>query len=323
MTLRDDQGLLPEAPPDVSCYTTNLLGYLTADVPDAGDRLARSVRLAVRTDLPPGELAFSHHARVDRTADGRELAYRGAADWPGARAGLRDALNRDGRVLAVAGTARLPWSPAYGRADAPHWVLIHDYRAARWLMADHFMALTPYGEQRPHLGWLDDAELAGVLALGTDSPPEIVRRDRLALGSEVPLPSIGPYRWLMRIPAETGTSDPEPGPGQWIQETVRSLAHVRAVMAAHPDAIGRYTDDLWAAARHHAYALARAVAEGTADPTVHQAASAAWAELPRAMRFAAQSAGRGRPRPGVVDRAFTQLIAAGRALPGTGAPDGG
>ncbi|WP_329066097.1 hypothetical protein [Streptomyces sp. NBC_01429] len=322
MTLRDDQGLLPVAPPDVSCYTTNLLSYLTADVPEAGRRLARSVRLAVRTDLPPGELAFSHHARVDRTADNRELAYRGAADWSGARAGLRDALDRDGRVLAVAGTARLPWSPAYGRADAPHWVLIHGCRAGRWLVADHFTALTPYGEHRPHLGRLDDAELAGALALAVDSPVEVVRRDRLALGSEVPLPSIGPYRWLARVPVAMGDSGPEPGPGQWIHETARSLTHIRAVMAAHPDAVGRFSEDLWAAARHHAYALACAGAEGSAH-TPHRAASAAWAELPRALRFAAQSAERGRPRPGLAARALTQLISAESALPGTGVPDGG
>jgi hypothetical protein len=45
-------------PEGLSCYTANLAVYLG---PDALDRIARSIRLAVRTDLGDDLLAFSHH----------------------------------------------------------------------------------------------------------------------------------------------------------------------------------------------------------------------------------------------------------------------
>lgn len=303
----------PATMPDLSCYTTNLVAHLTPDVPGVRRRLAEGVRLAVRVDLPPGELAFSHHPRVDRTEDGRELAYRGAADWPTARAGLLDTLHRERRVLAVGNTRHLPWAPAHGRADAPHWLLIRDHRAGRWLLGDHFTALTPFGDQEPFLGWVGDADLAAALTPVPDPPPEVVRRDRLALGQEIPVPPAGQYRWLAREPAARAV-DTAPGPGTWSTGLEPSLTRIAEVFRTDATALARYVDDLWAAARHHTYGLAFAVADGRLHPESAAAAASAWGELPKTLRFAAQSAARGRPRPGVVDRSFEQLLTAVQAL---------
>ncbi|MFG2577513.1 hypothetical protein [Streptomyces sp. NPDC048481] len=303
----------PATMPDLSCYTTNLLAHLAPDVPGVRRRFAEGVRLAVRLDLPPGELAFSHHPRVDRTGDGRELAHRGAAGWPAARAALLDTLHRERRVLAAGNTRRLPWAAAHGRADAPHWLLIHEHRAGRWRVADHFTALTPYGDQEPFHGWLDDADLAAALAPVPDPPPEVVRRDRLALGQETPVPPAGQYRWLT-WQAAPPDADAAPGPGTWSLSLETSLAAIAGVFRADATALARYADDLWAAARHHTYALAFAVADGRLHPESAAAVSAAWGELPRTLRFAAQSAARGRPRPGLVDRAVEQLLSARQAL---------
>ncbi|MEV4502180.1 hypothetical protein [Streptomyces klenkii] len=315
---------LTEAPatmPDLSCYTTNLLAYLTPDVPDVRRRLAEGIRLAVRTDLPSGELAFSHHPRVDTTGDGRELAYRGAADWPAARSALLDALHREHRVLAVGNTRHLPWAAAHGQADAPHWLLIRDHRDGRWLIADHFAALTPFGDQEPYLGWISDAELAAALAPLPEPPPEVTRRDRLALGQEIPLPPAGHYRWLDRQPAtqasgaaSASTPVSAPGPGTWTLDLETSLTRIADVFRTDPTALARYGDDLWAAARHHTYQLAFAVTDAGLDPEQAAAVSAAWNELPKTLRFAAQSAARGRPRAAVVDRSIEALLTSHQAL---------
>lgn len=299
--------------PDLSCYTTNLLAYLTPDVPDIRRQLAEGIRLTVRVDLPPGELVFSHHPRVDTTEDGRELAYRGAADWPTARTALLDVLRREQRALAVGNTRHLPWAPDQGQACAPHWLLICGHREGRWLLADHFTALTPFGLQEPYLGWVDDAALARALSPLPSPPPEVRRRDELALGRQIPLPPAGQYRWLAWAPA-TPVDDAAPGPGTWSLDLEEALARIAAVFRADYTALARYVDDLWAAARHHTYQLAFAVADGRLDPQRAAGASAAWGELPKSLRFAAQSTARGRPRPGMVDRTIEQLLTAQDAL---------
>lgn len=303
----------PATMPALSCYTTNLLAYLTPDVPDVRRRLAQGIRLAVRVDLPPGELAFSHHPRVDTTEDGRELAYCAAKDWPAARGALLDLLHREQRVLAVGNTRHLPWAPAHGQADAPHWLLIRDHRDGRWLLADHFTALTPFGDQEPYLGWVDDAELATALSPLPQPPQEVALREELALGRQIPVPLAGQYRWLAWAPT-TPAHGAAPGPGIWTFDLEPSLARIASAFHDDSTALARYVDDLWAAARHHTYRLAFAVADGTLHPDPAAAAAVAWEELPKTLRFAAQSAARGRPRPRVIDRCIEQLLAAQSAL---------
>ncbi|NBH07025.1 hypothetical protein GTY80_27775, partial [Amycolatopsis sp. SID8362] len=102
----------PDVVPELSCYTTNLVAYLEPDDPGVKTRLAHAVRLAVRCDGGPGELIFSQHTRVDGGTAGEPLGYRGAATWARAAEDLDAELTRSGRVLAVADTFHLPWSPA-------------------------------------------------------------------------------------------------------------------------------------------------------------------------------------------------------------------
>ncbi|WP_406111973.1 hypothetical protein [Kitasatospora purpeofusca] len=300
--------------PRLSCYTTNLVHYLAAEDPAVPHRFAEVTRLAVRTDLPAGELAFSHHARIDTTPDGRELAYRGAADWGTARELLLAELAANGRVLAAANTERLGWAPGYGRAAAPHWILVCGQRDGSWEVADHFAALTPHGEQEPFLGRLDDAELALALAPLAEPGPEMLRRDAMALGSATAVPAGDRYRWLVRTGGGSASArDPHPGAaddGRWLLEPAAVLSHVLAALLADPSAIARHADDLWAAARHYAYRNEVLVADGLLDPGPAAAETAAWQEVPRILRIAAMSAARGRPRPGLVEEAFTELIAA-------------
>ncbi|MFK4065422.1 hypothetical protein [Streptomyces sp. NPDC029674] len=308
---------LAAAPPRLSCYTTNLVAYLSADLPDARRHFADSVRLAVRTGLPPGRLAFSHLTRVDTAPGLGPLTYRSATGRKQAHVGLARELARHGRVLAVGNTRHLPWSPGYGRADAPHWLLLHDRRDASWLVADHFTALTPHGPQEPYVGRLDDDELALALTPVPDPAPEVALRDRLALGSAVPVPAPGHYRWLAREPAtDSGAATATaPDEGDWLFDLPDVLSYVRDVLVADPTAPGRYADDLWAASCHHAHRLTVLAASGAVRREDADTLTALWAELPRTLRFAAHSAERGRPRVGLVGAAFDRLLDALAPLP--------
>lgn len=315
-------------PPQLSCYTTSLVCYLAPEIPAVTRRFAEATRLAVRTDLPAGELAFSHHARIDITADGGELAYQGAADWETARGGLLAELEARGRVLAVANTEHIEWAPGYGRAAAPHWILVCGWRNGSWKVADHFAALTPHGEQEPFLGWLGDAELAQALAPVKEFGPEVVRRDRMALGRATAAAPMSHYRWLVRTRGGRASAqeprDGAPDDGQWLFEPVAVLSHILATLAPDPVATARHTDDLWAAARHYSHRNAVLVSDGLLDPEAAASRTAAWQELPRTLRIAALSAARGRPRTGLVEEAFTDLIRATEksdaVAPGKGRP---
>lgn len=301
-------------PPQLSCYTTSLVCYLASEIPAVPRRFAEATRLAVRTDLPASELAFSHHTRIDITVDGRELAYQGATDWDTAQEGLLVELAAQGQVLAVANTEHIEWAPGYGRAAAPHWILIRGRRDGSWKVVDHFAALTPHGEQEPFLGWLDDAELAQALAPVKEFGPEVARRDRMALGWATAVPPMSHYRWLVRARGDCApTQEPRedaPDDGQWLLEPVAVLSHILATLLADPAAAARYTDDLWAAARHHSHRNTVLVSAGLLDPETAASETTAWQELPKILRIAALSAARGRPRSGLVEEAFTDLILA-------------
>ncbi|MEE1942757.1 hypothetical protein V1L54_25675 [Streptomyces sp. TRM 70361] len=288
--------------PELSCYTTSLVAYLDREAPGAARRLAHAVRLAVRTDLPGGRLAFTHHRRIDRTGDGRELGYRGAARWRTARAELARELAARGAVLAVGNTRFLPWSPQYGRADVSHWLLLEDHREGRWLLTDHFDALLPQGRHRPYRGRLTDAELRAALNPPAGIRPEVELRDAHALGVPVPVPPATRYRWLVR----QDRAPAAPVPGSWLDEPCEVLAFL-ADRLTDTSALAAHTDDLWAAARHQRHRITVLTGAGLLPAAAGRAASASWAELPRALRFAAMSAERGRARPEVVARALHEV----------------
>ena len=275
----------------LSCYTANLVSFLSGS---AAHDLAAAVRLAVRIDPPGGGLAFSHHTRVDQDQDGRRLAYQGAPDWRSTRAALAEVVARDGKVLVVGDTGSIPWSPSAGRA--PHWLLLAR-TAGQWLVADHFTALTPDGEQLPRSLTCDDEVLRSLLAPPGWVPPEVANRDRYALGEEVVIPPYSGYRWL-----EWAAEPTDPPEGTWVEGVVPALRVVSDLVCDDVEALERYADDLWAAAAHQRHRLTSLRVPGG------EKRAAAWAELPRTVRFVLVSAARGRARPAMVEKALARVI---------------
>ncbi|MFD7229229.1 hypothetical protein [Streptomyces sp. NPDC059881] len=296
----------PARTPELSCYTAALVAYLEPELPDVGDRLARAIRLSVRTDHPSGRLAFSHHSRIDGEGTSGRLVYGGTAHWPEALAALRAEARRNGRVLAVANTRTVPWSPAYEVSTAAHWVLLEAApgQADAWQVTDRFAALLPEGEQHPHTGVIDDTALRALLTpLGTLAP-QYTLRDVHALGTAVELPEPEHYRWLERH----SSAPAAPPVGRWLHAQAESLAFLAARLGADPALLAAHADDLWAASRHQRHRLEFLARTGAVSRAAADAAAASWGELPRSLRFAVTSAERGRPRPGVVAKAFDDLI---------------
>ncbi|CAL9655844.1 hypothetical protein [Streptomyces sp. Tu 3180] len=294
------------AAPELSCYTAALLPYLEPERPAVHAEFAAAIRLAVRTDPPEGGTAFSHHARIDVDAHGTGLVHRSAAGWEAAREALSREAGLRGRVIAVGNTRHLPWSPAYGGTQTPHWLLVEALSDGRWAVCDPFQALTPHGVHTPWSGTLSDAELRTALTPPTALTPQAANRDRYALGEESDPADAREYRWLERA----GTVRRPAGEGHWVHGA-DALRHVAERVCHDPSALAAHADDLWTAARHQRYRLA---ALGAGTPRAAERAAAAWAELPRAARFVTASAARGRPRPAVIERAFTELLDALRDL---------
>lgn len=276
----------------LSCYTTNLIGHLRRDNPAIEEEFAQAVNLSVCTDLCSGVLAFSQHRRV-----GPLLGYRSSSTWGVARKGLLEELERHNDVIAVASTKNLSWSPTYGAEDVPHWIRLSDRRGNQWRVIDEFSAVLPQGEQHPYDDWVNDEVLAVMLSPLPALAPEVQNRDVHALGDTADVPAVGCYRWLAR-----GVDNRAAHSGQWVEGTA-ALRYLAERFVEDIDLLRRHAEDLWAASRHHQYRFAL-------DATV----SAAWGELPRSLRFAIQSADRGRPRPAVIAHAFEQILSSTLAL---------
>ncbi|GAA3487586.1 hypothetical protein [Streptomyces cremeus] len=291
----------------LSCYTTNLKEHLRLTHPAAERKLATGFTLSVRRDGLDGLMAFSHHDRV-----APDFGYRGARRWEDALSALRGEFARQGDVLAVANCRNLPWSPSHLVRDVPHWLRLAARDGDRWLVVDDFDALLPEGHQSPHRGWVEEAALRELLAPLPGLETALHQRDVYALGGGPAwVPDPGNHRWL-----EHGAGRFDPRPGDWVRGTAASLALLRDLLPSDPQAQVRYAEDLWAAARHHQY-LHRA------EP----ATAAAWGELSRSLRYAAQSAARGRPRASLVRTAFERILTAtgggeAPALRPTAAPAG-
>lgn len=297
---------VPAKQPELSCYTAALVAHLERDLPDVADRLAQAIRLAVRTDHPSGHLAFSHHHRIDGTDTSGRLVYRGTAHWPEALAALRSEAVRNGRLLAVANTRTVPWSPAYGVSTAAHWVLLEPApgRIDAWRVTDRFTALLPEGEQHPYTGIVDDATLSALLTPLGNLAPQYTLRDAHALGDTSEVPHPGHYRWLVRHSSPPTT----PPVGRWLCRPLEAIAFLAERLGEDPALLAAHADDLWAASRHQRHRLEWLARTGAVSRPVANAAAASWGDLPRSLRFAVTSAERGRPRPGVVAKAFDDLI---------------
>nr|WP_157527101.1 hypothetical protein [Kibdelosporangium sp. MJ126-NF4]CEL13027.1 hypothetical protein [Kibdelosporangium sp. MJ126-NF4]CTQ98713.1 hypothetical protein [Kibdelosporangium sp. MJ126-NF4] len=290
----------------LSCYTANLHAYLAGEW-DADALLAQSVRLAVRVDLPDGQLAFSHHdPSLDRLPDGTRLGYTATSTVDETSAGLVRELATYGRVLVVVDSARLPWSVTRGRTPTPHWLLVDGQSSGHWHVVDRFTALLPAGgEQLPHEGWLSTHELCDAMALPPHWEPEQEQRNALAFGTQVPVPSARTL-WLRRNEDGLGGDQLT---GCWLYGDDQVLPFLMNYLVDHGTGIARHLDDLWAAVGHRGFAYRRRLAGGITERErdALRAALVKWENLPRMLRIAAESAQRGRPRP-VLARAALEVL---------------
>lgn len=316
-------------PGQLSCYTAALARYLEGHCPDPLDRVARSVRLAVRPGLPDGLIPFSHHwLALNELADGSRLVYRGVADAAALPAGL-DAEMRTGReVLAVTYTGSMAWSLADSEASAPHFLLVRERRGQRWHVDDPFQALLPSGNQEPFTGWLTTAELIEAMSPPSPMRPELRLRKEYVFGFPVPLPPDDHYQWLGRAPVNTAPDSNTVLASGWLAEPAQALRFLRDLWAAPDHQVTgreRLFDDMWAAARHHAFRYAhlcqlpldsRGVQGGRPswlappEQELVRKAHDLWHDLPMALHFAIASAARGRRRPTLIKMTFDQLIEA-------------
>jgi len=292
----------------LSCYTANLAAYLDAELSNVDSWLARSVRLAVRTDLPAGLLAFSHHGYpLDAMPDGTRLRY---ATLPprAALVSLADELSRRGRVLVVTEGSRLPWSPArhHGGA-APHWLLVTGRRADSWHVVDAFAGLLAGGEQRPYQGWLSTAQLTGAMVPGRWSAAQHMRNS-LAFGFAVPVPEPAGPVWLRRGPGGDRSAEL---PGTWLVGDEQVLPFLAAHFSASARHAARHLEDLWTSAAHRVFRYRWLAGRPDLPEPLRQrylAAGSAWTRLPGALRFAVDSARRGRARPSLLRQTYGHLL---------------
>jgi hypothetical protein len=297
----------------LSCYTAALFRYLDVEW-DAAALVARSVRLAVRTDLADGRLAFSHHEpALDLLPDGSRLRYAAACGPAAALPELAGELARHGRVVIVADSARLPWSVVRGSRPAPHWLLVDGRRADGWHVVDSFAAQLPAGEQLPHCGWLSTAGLSDAMRLPPSWAPEQELRNVLAFGSPVSIPRGGAL-WLRRSREPAGPAAGESG--RWLCGDAGALPFLISYLTDPGAGAARHLDDIWAAAGHRSFAYRWQLAAdpGDRDRRALGEALSRWEKLPQLLRLAVESAGRGRPRPTLVRTALEALLRAEEVL---------
>jgi hypothetical protein len=288
----------------LSCYTGCLAAYLAGDGIDVAALLADSIRLAVRIDLPDGALAFSHHRlALNRLPDGTELAYATEASAE-ATAAITEELAVNGRVIVVVDNAELPWSPSYGCGpSAPHWLLIDDRRGDKWHVVDPFSGLLASGEQEPFTGWLATRSLLEAMSVTHTWTPEQRCRNELAFGYPVRVPAGPGLTWLRRSPRSGDSALP----GRWLLSYAETLPFLGTYFGERLAQCALVSDDVWAVAQHHVFRHHWLAGQG--DSERHLALAGAWSGLPQALRFAVESAARGRPRAGLLRTTLDNLLA--------------
>lgn len=292
----------------LSCYTENLAGYLSARAPATADLLARSVRLAVE----PATGNFSHHGRALNNLPGEHrLGYRGAPTAEGALTGIATELAASDRVLVVADSGALPWLSGAADAHAPHLLLVDGRTpAGDWHVTDGFSALFGDGSQEPFSGRLSGPELSALLCFPEGLSRVHRVRNALAFGFPLAAPPHQTYQWLVE---EKGATEERLPGGPWLTgaDALEETARL-ALLDLGGDGSRGVLEDVWAAAQHHMFRDAHLLSAGTAlSPAEREtvvATTAQWRETPRMLRFAANSARRGRPRPSLVTGAFTTLV---------------
>ncbi|GAB3887298.1 hypothetical protein GCM10029964_053050 [Kibdelosporangium lantanae] len=297
----------------LSCLTSNLATYLGGTEPDPLGRIARTVRLTVRTGLPGDLLAFSHHRDfLGRLADGRHLRYRGTSQVRELVEQLDRQLSAAGQVLVVAYAGSMPWSLAEKSESAPHLVRVTGHDAGRWQVDDRFSALMPAGVQPPFQGWVTTADLLAAMAAPGPVRPEQRLRLRHAFGGMVALRANRRYQWLVPTTVDDAR---RPNSPHWHTDTpavLDLLSSYYSGVEERPQR-ARLIDDVWSAAQHHVFRyghLLRQAELRSEEGAAAETARKAWADLPLALFYAASAAARGKPRPAVVPGAFDQVRAA-------------
>lgn len=321
-------------PNDLSCYTANLAAYLSRHRGSGVDEhIAASVRLAVDMQRPDGIVAFSHHDRpLDDLGDGTRLGYWGSDDPEEARQAIAGQLDTHGSAVIVGYSNQLPWGPSTGTSDggAPHLVLVEDHDGRRWRTVDHFSGVMVTGEQQePFGGWVSSAELDALMHRAQRMTTTHLLRTAFAFGPEVVVPQDNAaHLLLVRQPADTASRTLGE---QWISDTAAALEGLSGWLTdgdglLHDPGV---VDDCWAAAQHHVFRY-RYYETRLTDPSLLGAVRTAadkWASVPRTLRFAADSARRGRSRASLICRLLSDVAladtAARRAIAeqiGAGAP---
>jgi len=296
---------------DLSCYTACLARYLECAYDDPLARVARSVRLAVRTDDPEGLTAFSHHGIwLSDLGDGLHLGYRGRANAGDLIADLDGEIAAGDGVIAVTYSGAMDWSIAPPHESAPHFVLLSARDGDLWRVDDPFSALLPAGSQDPFLGWISTARLLRAMTPPTRLGHEDRLRKQHVFGFGVPLPPDDRYQWLARMPAARDAV--QALPDGWVSEPAAVLCYLSDFWSSLTQCRERvrYLDDMWASARHHAFRYSHLISRVRLDAAELDAAATArdaWNNLPMALRFAADSAVRGRSRPSLIRGLFEQL----------------
>ncbi|MEU0163153.1 hypothetical protein ABZ154_31230 [Streptomyces sp. NPDC006261] len=300
----------------LSCYTSALLAYLAEEDPSAPDRVARSTRLAVQPSPTSVPLVFRHHAAgLDRLPDGTALRPAGAEPLAEALAGLAEEVHTYGRALFAADAARLPWAPP-GQEPAPHFLVATARGNGRWYLHDHFTGLFPNGqEQLSFSGWVTDASMAALFTTDDHYSPVQRRRTAEVFGRTLAAPPKGTRHWFTRVRADTSSRVPDEG--TWCTDPEHIAGHLLEHLRTAGTNPGEPTllEDLWAASRHHQYKYRRALdAPGRSRPQEHdealRQALTRWSGLPRTLRFAINSARRGRPRDSLLETAVHDLARA-------------
>lgn len=296
---------------DLSCYTACLARYLETCYDDPLTRVARSVRLAVRTYCSGRLTGFSHHgAWLSDLGGDLHLRYRGATTAEDLIAALDGEMAAGYGVIAVTYSGAMEWSVASPHENAPHFVLLSSHEGDEWHLDDPFSALLPAGFQKPFTGWISTAQLVKSMMSPRPLGAEHRLRKQCAFGFPVPLPADDQYQWLARTPAEQDIV--QALPHGWVTEPTAVLAYLSdfwASLEQRPDRV-RYLDDMWAAARHHEFRYAHLISRARLNAAESSAAATArdaWQELPMALRFAANSAIRGRSRSSLIKGIFEQL----------------
>jgi hypothetical protein len=296
---------------DLSCYTGCLARYLESAYDDPLARVARSVRLAVRTDGPDGLTAFSHHGVwLSDLGDGLHLGYRASTVAEDVIDQLEGEMAAGYGVITVTYNGVMDWSVAAPHESAPHFVLLSAREGDRWHVDDPFSALLPAGPQDPFTGWISTARLLRAMTPPRPLGSEHRLRKQHVFGFPVPLPADNQYQWLARMTAARDMV--RALPRDWVSEpaaVLRYLSDFWSSLAQRQDRV-RYLDDIWASARHHVFRYAHLMSRVRLDAAEFEAAVTArdaWHNLPMAMRFATDSAVRGRSRPSLIKGIFQQL----------------